>query len=122
MQIDDLRIYKIACQLRDELHLKIKQVPRYWTSKSSDQAFRSSSSVSAIVKEGYARRFRRRDFVHFLVMALGSSDETQDHVEALYSDGIFNGDDKEHFFKKYKDLSIRIVNYINYQRKKFSLE
>jgi len=119
MQVNDLKIYQIACKLRDELHQCIKRVPRFWSIKSANQALGSSSSVSAIIIEGFSRRFRRKDYVHFLVMSLGSSDETQDHIKALFADGYFNSEDRNYFLKSYKDLSIRIVNYMNYQRNKF---
>jgi len=119
MVINELRIYQNACQLRNELHERLNGLPRSWSIKSADQANRSSSSVSANIAEGFAKRFYRKDFVHFLNIALGSCDETQDHIRALFADDHLSPTDAEHFQKGYKDLSVRILNYINYQRKKF---
>jgi len=119
MIVKDLRIYQSACQLRDELHGCLKRLPHAWSIKSVDQTNRSSSSVSANIAEGFAKRFYGKDFVRFLKISLGSCDETQDHIRALFADGHLNPADAENFQKKYKDLSIRILNYINYQRIKF---
>jgi four helix bundle protein len=122
MIVNELRIYQSACQLRDELHGRLNRLPHSWSIKSVDQAQRSSSSVSANIAEGYAKRFYRKDFVRYLYISLGSCDETQDHIRALFADNHLNPADAEYFQKRYKDLSIRIVNYINYQRKKFLTE
>lgn len=121
MLVTELRIYQIAFQLRDELHIELNSVPHYWKIKDVEQTRESSSSIPSNITESHSRRFYPKDYVHFLNMALGSGDETQNHVNAMGSNGLLPKDRAEYFFRRYKDLSIRIVNYINSLRSKNSL-
>lgn len=121
MHFRDLRIYQLAVKLRNELHQELKKIPFAWTIGDVDQAKRSSSSVASNIAEGYGRRFYPKDFAKFINYALTSSDETQNHVGALKSDGHLNTVRADYFLNKYKTLSIQTLNYLNSRRKKHNL-
>jgi four helix bundle protein len=117
----DLRIYKIASELETELFGTVKQVTGFCHVKLVDQILRSSASISANIIEGYSRRTYPRDFIRFLHIALGSSDETQHHLIVLYNRKCLSSLEYQQFSKKYKNLSVRIVNYIKYLNNKHSI-
>lgn len=116
----DLEIYKIAIQLDKEVEKLIKNIPHYWSIKESDQIMRSSQSVPSNIVEGFSNRFYPKKFHYYLNISLGSSDETQKHLIALKNKKHI-GNDFNYFFKEYKDLSIKILNFINYLRKKHKI-
>ncbi|MCY7309405.1 MAG: four helix bundle protein [Bacteroidota bacterium] len=52
--------------------------------KKAHKLGRSSKSVKSNIVEGYGRKRYKAEFIKFLVYALGSNDETTDHMENLY--------------------------------------
>jgi four helix bundle protein len=118
MNYNELKVYKIAKKLGDELYKNLKQIPFNWENKQVDQLKRSSFSITANIVEGFSRKFYKKDFIKFLNTALGSSDESQEHLRVLYIQKHLNDDQFDYFYKNYKDLSIRILNFINYLRSK----
>lgn len=121
MDISELRIYKIASKLRNEVHKEMAKIPNNWIIDDIRQIKRSSSSVPSNITEGFSGRFYPKKFIHYLSIAMGSSDETQNHAAALYQCGYISQEIGSYFEKEYKDLSIRILNYKNYQREKNGL-
>jgi len=61
------------------------------------------NSVRANIVEGYGRRCYKQDFLHFLVYAESSTDETIDHLETLYETGSLKSKGK------YQNLHERLV-------------
>ena len=112
MIFSNLRIYNISIDLVEELQVFVKQIPGFWKIKEVDQILRSSSSVAANIVEGYARKVYPKEYIRFLNFALGSSDETQCHIALLYVKKHISKKDYEYFLKKYKNLSIKILNLI----------
>ena len=118
MHYGDLRIFKLSAELRDELYKELSQIQFGWKIEDIKQALRSSSSISSNIVEGYSRRFYPKDFVHFLNISLGSSDETQNHISALGQKGLLSQEKAAYFLNRYKTLSIQTLNFFNYWRKK----
>lgn len=121
MNIDDLRVYNFAIQLEKELYQVISQIPYKWDVEQVKQVQRSSSSISANIIEGWNRRFYVKDFLRFLYIAMGSSDETQHHIRILYSKEKIDDKIYNKLLLNYKSLSIKILNFINYLRKKHNI-
>ena len=121
-EFKDLIIYNISVQLAKEIFDLTEKIPRNWQIKEADQIRRSSTSAPANISEGFARRFYAKDYIHYLNMALGSSDETQNHLKSLSYKKYINSMDSDDLSKRYKNLSVRIVNMINYLRKRDSSE
>jgi four helix bundle protein len=121
MHYEDLRIYKLAKKLRDELHEELKTIPHYWSIEDVGQALRSSSSSVSNIVEGHGRKFYPKDNYRFLGMSMASSDETQNHIIALTSNGHMSEVKGKYFKTKYKTLSIQTLNYMNWIRQKYNL-
>ncbi|MBU1018171.1 four helix bundle protein [Patescibacteria group bacterium] len=119
MHFNELRVYAIATQLEKELFPVIDKLT--WRIEQVGQIKRSSSSISANIAEAFGRRFYPKDFIRFLTIALGSSDETQHHLNILYNKKCIDKKAFEFYLNQYKNLSIKILNFINYLRRKNNL-
>lgn len=109
----DLRVYQIALKLAGDIEVLVKTLP--WSEKfrHTDQILRSSRSVVANIAEGFGRKKYKRDFIRFLRYALASCDETQAHLKLIFLGKLINKEEFLRLSRKYKDLAIRLVNYIN---------
>lgn len=116
--VEDLVIYQIALQLASEVAELVKQIPYYWNIGESNQILRSSGSVHSNIAEGFAQRFYPKQFIKYLYIAMGSNDETKNHMEKLRNDNYIKSEIANDYIKKYKNLSVRIVNFVNYLRKR----
>lgn len=121
MHFNELRIYQISIKLEKEIYEIIQTIPYNWTIEQVDQIKRSSSSISSNIVEGWNRRFYPKDFIRFLSIALGSSDETQHHIRVLYNKSCVDQNFYDKYAKEYKNLSIKILNFINCLRRKYNI-
>lgn len=112
--IEDLVIYKISLQLSKEIHVLTEQIPYHWKAKDVKQIRRSSSSVPSNIAEGFGQRFYTKKFLYYLNIAKGSSDETQTHLRHLANKNHISEEQKDHYLRRYKNLSVRILNLMNY--------
>lgn len=119
--VEELEIYQIALQLAKEINEIIKQIPHYWNIEECGQILRSSSSVPSNIAEGFAQRFYPRKFIYFLNIAIGSSDESQTHMQKLRNNGHVKIKIADDYIKRYKNLSVRILNFINYLKRKHNI-
>lgn len=118
MHYSDLLIHKIALKLSSEIFNMLKNKRRAENQKIISQIIESSESIDSNIIEGWSRRFYPKEYIRFLEMSLGSSDETQGHILRLFNRSIIDEKEKDLFFQNYKDLSIRILNFIDYHKKK----
>ena len=72
----DLRIYQRSYQTALEIHWLTLKFPAFELGELGSQLRRSSSSIPINIAEGYGRKKSSDDFKRFLVIALGSCDET----------------------------------------------
>lgn len=119
MHYSKLRIYRLAKRLRNELHQELKLIPFGWKIGAVDQAKRSSSSAVSNIAEGQGNRFYTKKYIHYLNIALGSSDETQNHIDELCQNRHIGNEKAAYFLNKYKTLSIQTLNLINFQRENY---
>lgn len=121
MNYRDLRIYKLACELQDEIGENLVRSRDDWKVPEINQLIRSSSSVCANIAEGYSRKMYPKDYSRFLSMAMGSSDESQFHITALSKKQLFSGETGDNVKIQYRNLSIKILNLINFIKKENKL-
>ena len=117
-KIEDLVIYKIALDLAMQIADLVKKIPYNWSVVEVNQILRCSSSVHSNIAEGFSHRFYLKQFIRYLNIALGSSDETQNHLQKLKNNDYINIKIADNYIKQYKNLSVRILNLINHLRKR----
>lgn len=109
---NDLKVYQIAKELSGKIERLAKILPRSERFRQTDQILRSSRSINANIAEGFGRKKYAGDFIKFLRYALASSDETQAHLEILFSADLIDGYNYSNLTKQYKNLSVRLINFI----------
>ena len=67
-------------------------------------------SIKANIVEGYGRRSYKKDFLHFLIMAYSSAEETIDHLDTLLHTGSVKNDENFLHLQKKADLLARKLN------------
>jgi four helix bundle protein len=88
MSYRDLEVFHLSEKLVGEIHrMSIEKLPSFEKFETGAQIRRSIKSVKANIVEGYCRRRYKKDFLHFLVIAHGSAQETLDHLETLKLSG-----------------------------------
>lgn len=122
MHFADLRIYQIALKLETNIFQFLVSMSDYQNSKLIDQTKRSVSSVSANIVEGCGRKNYPRDFIRFLYIALGSSDETQHHIRILYNRNCLKENSCQNLEQSYRNLSVRILNLIKFIKKEHGIK
>ena len=87
MSYRKLEIWQISREVVIDIHRMSLQLPKFELFEEGQQIRRSSKSVKSTIVEGYGRRRYKNEFIKFLVYALASNDETQDHLETLFDTG-----------------------------------
>ncbi len=74
---EDLDVFKSAFTLSVEIHRVSLEFPKIEQYALADQLRRSSKSICANIAEGFGKQqLSKLEFRRFLLMALGSSEET----------------------------------------------
>ncbi|HEU4339610.1 MAG TPA: four helix bundle protein [Planctomycetota bacterium] len=94
----DLEVYKLAHSLANKIHAMTLRLPHFEMFEEGSQIRRSSKSVSTLIVEGWRLRKYRDEFLHYLHRALGSADETREHLDYLHETGSLRGDGSEYLF------------------------
>ena len=107
-----LDIYRRAHDLAVRVHEMSMKLPAQERYEEASQIRRSSKSVSAQIVEGHALRKYKKEFLHYLYRALGSSDETREHLELLKDTGSLKDNDSyTDLAGAYEDLSRMIAAF-----------
>lgn len=113
MSFKSLKVFQIAKELALDVDKLVKNLPRTERFGLGDQIYRSSRSIVANIAEGYGRRYYPADYIRFLHYSLGSSDETQVHLELIFDTDLLHSSDYPDLIKRYKNLSVRLYNLIS---------
>jgi len=88
MSYRDLEVWQLARSVAVDVHkMTFTRLPMFERSEEGSQIRRSAKSIRSNIVEGYGRRRYKQEFIKHLVYALGSSDETIDHLESLFETG-----------------------------------
>lgn len=82
MDVTELRIYVKALELLPKIYNLAKQLPKN-EFRLRSQICGSAKAISAQIAEGFAKKDSQIEFKRFLLMALGSSDETITHLRQV---------------------------------------
>ena len=77
-------IYTLGHGLALQIHEMTMHLPNFELFEEGSQIRRSSKSVASLLVEGFRQRKYRDSFLHYLYRALGSADETQEHLDLLF--------------------------------------
>lgn len=86
MKHTSLKVWQLANELTFLIHqMTITEISHVDRFETGPQIRRSIKSVKANIVEGFSRRTYKKDFIHFLIIAKGSTDETIDHLDTLFN-------------------------------------
>ena len=67
--------------------MTLEELPRFEMHEVGSQVRRSAKSIRANIVEGYGKRRYKMEFLRHLTYALGSAQETLDHLDTLHETG-----------------------------------
>ena len=83
-----LEVWRLALDLSVEVHrMTLEELPRFEMHEVGSQVRRSAKSIRANIVEGYGKRRYKLEFLRHLTYALGSAQETLDHLDTLHETG-----------------------------------
>jgi four helix bundle protein len=83
-----LEVWQLARDLSVEVHrMTLEELPRFEMHEVGSQVRRSAKSIRANIVEGYGKRRYKLEFLRHLTYALGSAQETLDHLDTLRETG-----------------------------------
>ena len=80
MSYKTLEIWVLANELVIEIHEMTMNLPKFEMYEVGSQIRKSSKNIKACIAEGYGRKIYKAEYLKFLIYALGSTDETKDHL------------------------------------------
>ena len=111
MSYHQLEVYRLASELVRDIHLMtLTSLPDYEKYETGSQIRRSVKSIKSNIVEGYGRRTYKQDFLHFLIVAYSSAEETIDHLDTLLQTGSIKNDEKYLHLHQKADLLARKLN------------
>ncbi len=114
MSYRKLEIWQLSREAVIEIHqMTLEKLPKFEMYEEGSQIRRSSKSVKSTIVEGYGRRNYKQDFIKYLYYALGSNDETIDHLETLFDTKSLSDEEIFHSIKnKLEILGKKLNNFI----------
>ncbi len=105
-----LHIWELSLKSVLAIHKMTMGLPDFERYETASQIRRSSKSVKSNIVEGYGRRRYVKEYLHFLIYAQASNDETLDHLETLYLTGSLR-DQKN--YKEIKEIVVLLGEKLN---------
>jgi len=89
-----LEVWQLARDLSVDIHrMTLEQLPRFEMHEVGSQVRRSAKSIRANIVEGYGKRRYKLEFLRHLTYALGSAQETLDHLDTLHETGSLSSEE-----------------------------
>lgn len=109
----DLEIYRLSHKLAVEIHEMSLLLPKYELFEEGSQIRRSSKAACSNIVEGFGRRRYKSDFIKYLVYALSSCDEPQEHLALLFETKSLNDKNLyKHLSDAYDEVGRKLNNFI----------
>jgi four helix bundle protein len=108
--IKDLKVYTEAFSLAMEIFQITRHFPDFEKYSLTSQIVRSSRSVAANIREGYAKKIYEQVFIRHLIDALGSCEETRCWLDFAYQCKYLEKDLYDNLVNKYASLSAMLFN------------
>lgn len=100
----DLKVYNLSFETAMEIFNETKKFPREELYSLVDQIRRSSRSIAANIREGFAKRRYPDVFVRHLNDSLGSSEETMTWLDFAYQCGYLNKEKHQNLEEIYRQI------------------
>jgi len=110
-QLEDLRIYKLAEDLADEICDVVSQWHPFAKGTVGRQLVRAADSIGANIAEGYGRHHLREE-ITFLYYARGSLKETTFWLRRALKRQLLSQDQYDHFAEMLDNLMPQLNSYI----------
>jgi four helix bundle protein len=110
--VKDLHVYTESFRLAMEIFKLTKGFPKEEQYSLTDQIRRSSRSVSANIREGFAKRKYEQIFIKQLVDAYGSSEETRTWLEFSVNSSYINQDTFDKLDNEFDKLGAKLNRLI----------
>jgi len=108
--ISDLKVYNEAFKLSMEIFKVASHFPDIENYSLTFQIIRSSRSVAANIREGYAKKIYDQVFTRHIIDALGSCEETICWLDFAYESAYINKEIHDDLVLKYSSLSAMLYN------------
>lgn len=105
---EDLDVWKVGREVRQDLYRLAKQLPKYEQYGLGQQVRTAGISLTANIAEGYGR-FHFKENVQFCRIARRSAYELLDHVITCYDQGYM--DEKCH--QELREKLVRFIQLVN---------
>jgi len=108
--IKDLKVYNLSFELAMEVFNIATRFPKEEKYSLTSQIIRSSRSVSANIREGFAKRDYEQVFIKHLIDALGSSEETCTWLDFAHKCNYLEINEYNNIINKYKELGAMLYS------------
>jgi len=114
MSYKNLEIWQLARDVVIDIHeMTLSKLPKFEMYEVGSQIRRSVKSVKSNIVEGYGRRYYKQEFIHHLIIALASNNETIDHLETLFeSKSLVDENEFTRIHSKLEMLGKKINSFI----------
>ena len=120
--VEALEFYRIAHEAALRVHKMSFDLPSFERMEEAPQIRRSSKRVTASIVEGFAQRRYKGLYLSYLYRALGSSDETQEHLHYLKETGsLKDGALFELLLSSYTAVSGKLFSFITVVERQYEL-
>lgn len=115
--IKDLVVYNLSFELAMEVFLLTKKYPKEELYSLVDQIRRSSRSVPANIREGFAKKEYKDVFIKHLIDALGSCEETRTWLDFSFKNEYLEEEKYNELSQRYDKISAMLYRLIKTWRK-----
>ncbi len=113
----DLEVYNLSFDVAMKIFHETRKFPKEELYSLADQIRRSTRSVPANIREGFAKRKYPDVFVRHLNDSLGSSEETITWLDFAHKCGYLNQDSHQGFVSNYEKIGAMIYKLMqNWQK------
>ncbi|EKR75287.1 four helix bundle protein [Leptospira noguchii str. 1993005606] len=119
-KIEDFDVFKRAYDLSLKIHKFSLSLPKFEQSDLANQLRRSSKSVCSNFAEGFAKQnFSVKEFRKYLIIALGSSDESMLWLRYCKDLGYLSESESDEWTEEYLQVSKMLARLAKLQDSKF---
>lgn len=106
----DLEVYQESYQLMLLIHKATIKFPSYEKIDLVPQMRKASKSIPSNIAEGWAKRIHEKEFKKHLIIAIGSANEMEVHIQIAMDLVYLQKDFGQDLLKRYSILGKKLTN------------